>query len=38
MLKVIWFLAGALALLIVLGGIGEVFLKTGAHGFSAREN
>lgn len=36
MRKLIWFLAGALALLIVVGGAGIVFIKTGANGFSAR--
>lgn len=36
MRKLIWFLAGALALLIVVGGAGIVFIKKGANGFSAR--
>ncbi len=34
--KLIWFLVGASALLIVLSGIGVVFLKTNVNGFSAR--
>ncbi len=34
--RLIWFLAGALALVILVGAIGLVFLKAGANGFSAR--
>ena len=36
MRSLIWFLAGAIALLIVVCGAGLIFLKTRANGFSAR--
>lgn len=36
MKNVLWFLAGVMAVLLALGLGGLVFLKTGAHGFSAR--
>lgn len=36
MRKLIWMLAGAIALCVVFGILGIVFLKTGANGFSAR--
>jgi mono/diheme cytochrome c family protein len=32
-----WFLAGAATLLLLLAGSGVVYLKTVAHGFSARD-
>jgi mono/diheme cytochrome c family protein len=32
----IWFLAGAIALPVIVGGVGLIFLKTRANGFSAR--
>ena len=32
----IWFLAGALALAVIVSGAGLIFLKTRANGFSAR--
>jgi len=36
MRNLIWFLAGAIALTVVIGGGGFIFLKTRANGFSAR--
>jgi len=36
MRKLTRFLAGALALLILIGAIGLVFLKTRSNGFSTR--
>jgi mono/diheme cytochrome c family protein len=36
MSKLIWMLAGAVALCVLIGVIGAVFLRTGANGFSAR--
>ena len=36
MRSLIWFLAGAIALVIVVCGAGVIFLKTRANGFSAR--
>jgi mono/diheme cytochrome c family protein len=36
MRKLIWFVAGALALAAIVGSFGLIFLKTGANGFSAR--
>ena len=36
MQKFVWFLAGAIALITVVGIGGLIFLKTGADGFSAR--
>ncbi len=36
MQKLVWFFAGAIALVIVAGGGGLIFLKTHANGFSAR--
>ena len=37
MRNLIWFVAGAIALAVVVGAGGVIFLKTGANGFSARE-
>ena len=37
MRNLIWFVAGAIALAVVAGAGGVVFLKTGANGFSARD-
>ena len=36
MRKLIWFLSGALALIVLAAAIGVVFLKTGANGFGVR--
>jgi len=36
MQKLVWFLAGAIALMAVVGLGGLIFLKTGANSFSAR--
>lgn len=36
MRNLIWFLAGAIALLIIAGGAGLIFVETHANGFSAR--
>ena len=36
MQRLIWFLAGAIALIVAAGAGGLIFLKTGANGFSAR--
>jgi mono/diheme cytochrome c family protein len=36
MRNLIWFVAGAIALAVIVGGGGLIFLKTGANGFSAR--
>ena len=32
----VWFLAGAIAVPVIAGGVGLIFLKTKANGFSAR--
>jgi len=34
--RLVWFLAGAVSLVIAAGGAALVYLKTGANGFSAR--
>ena len=36
MRKLIWFVSGAITLLVFLALGGFIFLKTGANGFSAR--
>src|SRR6266478_3524513 len=36
MRNLVWFLAGAIALPLIVGGVGLIFLKTRANGFSAR--
>ena len=36
MRNLIWFVAGAIALAVMVGVGGLMFLKTGANGFSAR--
>ncbi len=36
MQKLVWFLVGVIASIAVVGVGGLIFLKTGAHGFSAR--
>ncbi len=36
MRNLIWFVAGAIALAVLVIGGGLIFLKTGANGFSAR--
>src|SRR5437868_4708752 len=36
MRNLMWFAAGAIALVVVVGLGGLIFLKTGANGFSAR--
>ena len=36
MRSLIWFLAGVIALPVIIGGAGLIFLKTRANGFSAR--
>ena len=38
MRNLMWFAAGAIAVPVVLGLGGLIFLKTGAHGFSARSD
>src|ERR1700693_5022975 len=36
MRNLIWFVAGAIALAVIVIGSGLIFMKTGANGFSAR--